>query len=85
MLSSLKNRRKGNPFFLHRKPITPYFFHFQSAKGDWLLTKRKKEKVCQNARLQSSRLMLLATPLHAAPLRPNSIDDRHIKPRSLIT
>lgn len=42
MLSSLKNRRKGNPFFLHRKPITPYFFHFQRAKGDWLPPKRKK-------------------------------------------
>ena len=45
MLSSLKNRRKGNPFFLHRKPITPYFFHFQSAKGDWLPPKHKKEGV----------------------------------------
>ena len=42
MLSSLKNRRKGNPFFLHRKPIVPYFFHFQSAKGDPFPSKRKK-------------------------------------------
>ena len=28
MLSSLKNRRKGNPFFLHRKRNAPLLFHF---------------------------------------------------------